>query len=172
MAVCVPKCKLYWEEVGPICDEEDGCGGICGCPEESTCFWEDEGYGGCVPECSHFCEHAGCGDWFDVGWLYHECDCGLDCDDGNPCTSDSCSDFFFDYEGGETTPETQCLHAFDDLLQCDDGDPSTVNYCKAGVCVACSPDCQGKECGDDGCGGTCGTCSDAQTCNEEGKCVP
>ncbi len=35
---------------------------------------------------------------------------------------------------------------------------------------ACTPECEGKVCGEDGCGGTCGTCCDAQTC-EGGKCV-
>jgi hypothetical protein len=38
---------------------------------------------------------------------------------------------------------------------------------------ACMPDCEGKVCGDDGCGGTCGagTCGDYQVC-DEGDCVP
>ena len=41
---------------------------------------------------------------------------------------------------------------------------------------ACVPDCEEKECGDDGCGGSCGTCGDTDPCNgndlcEEGKCV-
>jgi hypothetical protein len=34
---------------------------------------------------------------------------------------------------------------------------------------ACTPDCSGKQCGDDGCGGSCGTCPSDQTC-ESGKC--
>jgi hypothetical protein len=29
----------------------------------------------------------------------------------------------------------------------------------------CTPSCTGKNCGDDGCGGSCGTCSGGQTCN-------
>jgi len=35
---------------------------------------------------------------------------------------------------------------------------------------ACSPDCSGKECGDDGCGGTCGECLPSETCSPEGTC--
>src|SRR2546427_6980035 len=31
-----------------------------------------------------------------------------------------------------------------------------------GVC--CTPDCTGKECGDDGCGGSCGICTPPDTC--------
>jgi len=35
----------------------------------------------------------------------------------------------------------------------------------------CVPQCEGKECGPDGCGGVCGTCEQGKTCNEStGKC--
>jgi len=34
--------------------------------------------------------------------------------------------------------------------------------------VTCSPDCVGKVCGSDGCGGTCGTCQAEQACNAGG----
>ena len=30
----------------------------------------------------------------------------------------------------------------------------------------CAPDCDGKACGDDGCGGSCGTCADLEECTE------
>jgi hypothetical protein len=36
---------------------------------------------------------------------------------------------------------------------------------------ACTPNCAGKQCGDDGCGGSCGTCQDPATCAADGKCV-
>ena len=35
---------------------------------------------------------------------------------------------------------------------------------------SCVPACEGKVCGDDGCGGTCGTCEEGVTCNSEGLC--
>jgi len=35
----------------------------------------------------------------------------------------------------------------------------------------CEPQCEGKTCGDNGCGGLCGTCFGAYTC-EEGVCTP
>ena len=35
-----------------------------------------------------------------------------------------------------------------------------------GVC--CTPDCTAKECGDDGCGGSCGTCTAPETCGGGG----
>jgi hypothetical protein len=41
--------------------------------------------------------------------------------------------------------------------------------CVAGLCTKCFPDCFGKECGDDGCGGTCGGCDDGDACTT-GSC--
>ena len=34
----------------------------------------------------------------------------------------------------------------------------------------CTPDCNGKACGDDGCGGSCGSCAGAELCNGLGTC--
>ncbi len=34
----------------------------------------------------------------------------------------------------------------------------------------CTPNCSGKICGDDGCGGTCGTCKDNEICSDSGTC--
>ena len=64
---------------------------------------------------------------------------------------------------------------------CDDGDDSTESSCEpnssrcahvkrdpesAPVCFAvCVPDCQSKECGEDGCGGFCGQCEDGFGCS-------
>ena len=36
--------------------------------------------------------------------------------------------------------------------------------------IGCQPDCEGKECGDDGCGGSCGECGSGETC-KSGQCV-
>lgn len=35
----------------------------------------------------------------------------------------------------------------------------------------CTPNCWYKECGDNGCGGSCGTCDTGKTCDQNGKCV-
>lgn len=35
---------------------------------------------------------------------------------------------------------------------------------------SCTPQCEGVECGDDGCGGTCGSCSEGSVCSES-QCV-
>ncbi len=45
--------------------------------------------------------------------------------------------------------------------------------CTNNACVACTPSCNGKQCGDDGCGGTCGSCGAGDTCEAAtGQCVP
>jgi len=36
--------------------------------------------------------------------------------------------------------------------------------------ASCQPDCTGKVCGDDGCGGSCGNCPSFGTCNGQGLC--
>ena len=36
---------------------------------------------------------------------------------------------------------------------------------------ACEPDCEGKTCGSDGCGGICGYCTYPLVCDAEGSCV-
>ncbi|RME23224.1 MAG: hypothetical protein D6806_11635, partial [Deltaproteobacteria bacterium] len=41
-----------------------------------------------------------------------------------------------------------------------------------GNCIlVCNPDCQGRECGPDGCGGSCGECDAPAVCNQQGKCT-
>ncbi len=41
--------------------------------------------------------------------------------------------------------------------------------CRNETCVECS--CEGKSCGDNGCGTSCGKCSSGKTCNSSGQCV-
>jgi hypothetical protein len=38
--------------------------------------------------------------------------------------------------------------------------------------TTCQPSCSGKQCGDNGCGGSCGTCASDQTCSTSNQCVP
>jgi hypothetical protein len=45
----------------------------------------------------------------------------------------------------------------------------TQKWCQSGACV-CKPACDGKVCGDDGCGGKCGDCKVAEQCTA-GACV-
>ncbi|MFH0840401.1 MAG: LamG domain-containing protein [bacterium] len=57
-----------------------------------------------------------------------------------------------------------CLASLEPVSGCGPGD------CKAlpdERVVGCTPDCDGKECGDDGCGGSCGTCSEGRECSAD-----
>lgn len=55
-----------------------------------------------------------------------------------------------------------------DTVECGDGQVLTADVC-------CTPNCDGTECGDDGCGGSCGECSNAangvEKACQEGMCV-
>ena len=60
---------------------------------------------------------------------------------------------------GQVTPGTEICGSGDD----EDCDGAVDEGC-------CTPDCIGKDCGDDGCGGQCGTCSTGEICNGSGIC--
>jgi hypothetical protein len=59
----------------------------------------------------------------------------------------------------------------------DAGDEATADavmdaVVDAYVPEACTPSCSGKQCGDDGCGGSCGSCTaPGSSCNASGQCV-
>jgi len=59
-------------------------------------------------------------------------------------------------------------------LTCDPASGHQSDYC---VCrsenATCVPDCSGKSCGDDGCGGPCGSCDQGASCvDNQCDCVP
>lgn len=106
----------------------------------------------------------------------------IDADDGDPCTEDFCNP-----EDGTISntpipgcgePEPQCpANSFErsGCSRCDAGCEPVPNIdnlpcyqCKdAPVCI---PECGGRVCGDDGCGGSCGTCASDEVCNSAGQC--
>ena len=89
------------------------------------------------------------------------------CDDGNlsgvgdhpSCSPVSC--------GGSTPAccDGACRECCSDD-DCGDGTQCVNNACE------CVPDCDGRECGSDGCGGQCPPgCEDPYACNDDGECV-
>jgi hypothetical protein len=52
----------------------------------------------------------------------------------------------------------------------DDGGCSEQS-CEPDASPACEPDCDRRQCGDDGCGGSCGTCPAGTACAPAGICV-
>lgn len=179
---CVPQCE--GKQCGP-----DGCGGFCGyCGMGKHCVQ------GKCEECS--CEGKVCGD-DGCGKLCGFCTFGTVCKEGIcvPCTSDctgkECGDDGCGWWCGEGCPpgllcvdfkcgckphfETGCCG--NDICWYDScGNPGEIITecgelkCIDGGCKVCKPDCEGKECGDDGCGGSCGICSPDKHC-EKGKCI-
>lgn len=76
---------------------------------------------------------------------YDDAQIKLTCNGDNLWGTDSC---------GQLAPRKLC---------------GTHNTCKNNKCV-CKPACEGRACGDDGCGGVCGSCGFGQKCNN-GACI-
>jgi hypothetical protein len=149
---CEPKCED--KNCGP-----DGCGGICGqckpgmvCGEEGVCQvdlgLDCEGILNCVMACG-----------FDQG-------CALDCQaQGTVEAKEKFQELSLCLivVCGTLSPEPLCL-AKAVAGECK----PQYDMCLDGPCV---PDCGGKECGKDGCGGICGICELGQVCGADGLCV-
>ena len=131
------------------CDGSVDEGGDALCPAHNTC--EDAfgcvADGHCVPQCAgRVCGNDGCGG-----------SCGL-CDAQSTCSG----------AGQCIPPAPECVVNAD----CDDHLPGTVDTCVGGHCNHCTPQCAGRECGLDSCGGQCGPdCAAGQTCDAVGQCV-
>ncbi len=183
---CAPQCA------GKQCGE-DGCGGLCGtCASGWICkqnkCWEKA-------DCKPQCEGRVCGD-DACGGNCGDCPAGRFCDatgqcgvctpncSGDPCGTDGCGGTCMACKGGKFCVEGACacipgslpICCGEHVCQansCGEAGPQleTCGWgCKDNQCTACPVDCDGKTCGDDGCGGTCGTCDDDVPC-EAGQCV-
>jgi hypothetical protein len=122
------------------------------------CGWKacnDPNAGSCADPGKNGAENR-CDQWDDA-WV-------CNCDDACPQYEDCCADLE-EVCGGETPPppEPDCL---------TDADCPAGQTCTDGACqpTACTPACDGKQCGDDGCGATCGTCEGASSCTAAGIC--
>ena len=111
--------------------------------------------GSCTPDCTgRECGGDGCGGSCGT------CPEGLSCDTSGTCV---CSDTLCDGACVDTnTDESNCG-------SCGHG-CAPSEFCAGGVCQ-CLPDCTGRECGDNGCGGLCGSCPAERTCDVSGTCV-
>lgn len=83
--------------------------------------------------------------------------CVARCFKGKPCDPNPCQN------GGSCS-----VAGIDDAPICD-----CVPGFNGALCnESCPYDCDGKNCGDDGCGGTCGECADEKDCSPQGQCCP
>jgi MYXO-CTERM domain-containing protein len=152
---CEPDCQ------GKICGW-DGCGGSCGeCPEGQVC--QEGQCGVCTPECGESkCGADGCGG-----------KCGT-CAQGQLCDEGQCVEATGDCVGlcgqksaGNCFCDTYCFTSGDCCADiCTTCAAELEEECKE---QACTPVCTGKQCGDDGCGGSCGTCEAGKSCTN-GQC--
>ena len=187
---CIPSCS--GKECGP-----DGCGGLCGqCEAQEQCIGATCI---CVPTCGNKkCGPDGCGGSCgscQSGWFCTNGSCApppaLDCQGANAPALAGCA-YVATYEGC-------CLS--DTLVWCDDGDTYCLDCGQNPVCgwsaepmfydcgtdgsgdpsgeflkqceggSGCIPDCAGKDCGDDGCGGTCGACTGEWQLCDDSHCL-
>lgn len=146
-ATCV---LLAWVAAGcepsPTDDCEPGTTRACTCPDGRASQER------CMPDAS--------------GWA--SCECGLAPDAGGaPSCAVTC--------GGCCEVDSTCVTG-NSVVACGIGGSACVacapdQSCVDGICRACEPSCEGRECGDDGCGGVCVPgCSTGQTC-AAGSCV-
>ena len=77
--------------------------------------------------------------------------------------------------GGEGATNVDCSHLClgkcGSALGCDCGTCDAGEECRGDACPICAPVCEGMECGDDGCGGQCGSCIEDDLC-VAGLCQP
>ena len=162
---CTPTCD------GKSCGS-DGCGGTCGtCKSDESCTAGKCVTSTCVPNCAgKQCGTDGCGG--DCG----KCPENQTCDAQGHCvTLGDCGTLT--YEGtcngdtvqwceGSTVKEQDCK-GFGDDYKCAWVESQGSYWCTN----KCQATCDGKECGDDGCGGDCGSCPGEETCNNNGLCI-
>ncbi len=163
---CTPWCG------GMNCGD-DGCGGVCGeCAEGQECM-----DGACLtppsgPGCEVIEGVAGCG-----GCDCEACVCEMDAwccnNEWDAICVGECQDCGF------CLLETECGNGIcepgEDCALCAGDCPCKPgHWCNEGTCEEgeCPVQCDGKECGDDGCGGSCGECGEGTTCFEDLCCTP
>ena len=118
--------------------------------------------------CSGQCDHRLCVPRLGCTENDSECQQNSDCCTGN------CFDFVCAApvtQCGQGSGATPCTPAATGCCLFESCCPSPANQCnREGDC--CAPNCQGRQCGPDGCGneGTCGECLPGQTCSTNGKC--
>jgi agmatine/peptidylarginine deiminase len=137
---------------GKVCGD-DGCGGSCGtCGDTEVC--SDAG------QCTDPCQGVtfeGCCQGDTVVWC-----------ENNELASVSCPDAV---DAGQADGPKCGWLASEGYYWCDStGAAEPTGQYPQACDTTCTPSCGGKQCGDDGCGGSCGTCAAGQAC-DAGQCV-
>jgi hypothetical protein len=169
----------------------DGCGGSCGvCPPGSSC----NSGGNCIQVCEADCSDVECGSDGCGG------SCGL-CDVEEACMSGECipslsceelTDCMWSCPPDDEQCGNECYfyaspaakQQWADVFLCvqEVCGPNSQGSCVAqafqgecaeqwNACQDCTPECVGKQCGADGCGGACGECPGGYSCDNFGTCL-
>jgi hypothetical protein len=184
--ICPPGCKTDIEEcIAGVCQKIDLCGNAkcdggethCTCPEDcqaacgdGCCTPEaDETDGNCPIDCKCYpaCDGKECGDDGCGGQCQPGCAIDVQCLDGE-CVPVGCGD------AQCLDPENACNCPEDCQVECGDGCCSKDGGESKESCpddCDCTPQCEGKQCGPDGCGDVCGECQEGTTC-KDGLCSP
>ncbi|NOZ02778.1 MAG: hypothetical protein GXP54_12940 [Deltaproteobacteria bacterium] len=138
--------------VDGTCCQQNACG-FCGKPPQEVCNGADDDCDGQTDE-------------------------SVDIVGGGPCPKQTgvCKGSFeqcFGADGWKCT--VQVYQSNDpqyepDEFKCDGLDNDCDGQTDEAPQCSCQPDCADKECGDNGCGGVCGTCPAGQFCDNKGKC--
>jgi len=162
-ACCYGTC--YGEELCcPSAQEFCPISGEC-CPEGSTCCPDY----GCLPPEAECCSVGECP---DRDCLTKACSANHLCEYLPNCTlSDDCCVADTCYRNVCDAMSGQCSGQ---ILDCSNGGAevccSANQACLENGLCGCAPQCEGKECGDDGCWGTCGICPLGELCNANQVC--
>ncbi|MFV8816587.1 midcut-by-XrtH protein [Haliea sp. E17] len=140
---CVPGLVLADTE---SCSTVYSCGPVCGNALVETGEACDDGNLNNNDACLNSCQAAACGD--GIVWAAVE-----QCDDGNLQDGDGCAN------DCTIEPAPVCGNGIEEVGEC-----GTFGTCQAD-CSSCTPSCNGLSCGDDGCGGSCGTCGGGTECS-------
>ena len=184
--VCTPSCA--GKDCGP-----DGCGDSCGtCPTGASCNQGGICVPTCVPECPDNveCGSDGCGGicgvcdsdeacvdgicqqsltCVELQQCYWQCSWSEECN--QQCWADASIDAQFQWMAimqcisavcGQPPGEQCWQSAIGQGGECQD---------EWNTCQECTPECEGLQCGSDGCGGICGTCPAGFECDVHGYCL-
>jgi hypothetical protein len=173
---CAPLDAAVYPGADEVCDEKDndcdpetemdpGCG-------ETECS-DDAGCDDQNPCTAHTCEDGQCTVDTESSMKEGEA-CGvlLVCDSSLACVDKVC-DSNANYCDGDVAKQCNSLGTGADPATEEESCADTNSKCANGACVdpGCVPDCQGKECGDDGCEGTCGDCAKETYCSKAQQCL-
>ena len=158
------------KEVDGVCDKEAGecvdCLSDLDCPDEWLCVEKI-----CFEPVCQLNEARCNGQIVEVcnatltGW-----DLVKTCPETQFCVAGKCLDHVCQPNAKFCDDQTATVCNADGSGPAESTDCAAIDlFCSAGECTECQPQCDGKECGDDGCGGNCGVCPEGVPCKEDGN---